>query len=90
MSDKCNKIFSDALISFLKNGNISSVAITKFQQYISDEEYETDSIQMDIEDRIGNINHATKNEVIMVRLKQFIISNKSMLNGRVYLLFIIV
>ena len=43
------------MISFLDENKISSYLITKLCDYLKEEEFETDSIYIDIEDGIGNI-----------------------------------
>ena len=56
-----------------------SDSIAALINYIQDEEFETDSIYIDIEDDIGNIKNATINNELMVTLINRLISNnKSM------------
>ena len=80
------KLFSDALISFLEESKTSSEIITKFQDYIENEQYETECIQIDIEENIGNISREITDKRIMARINQFVISNRSMLSQCIILI----
>ena len=51
--------------------------ISKLQKYIEDQEFETDSIQMDIEEQIGNIADELKDSTIMLFITRFVKNNKS-------------
>ena len=77
---KTTILFSDAAISFLNRNKVPSDSITALIKYIQDEEFETDSIHIDIEDDIGNIRNAIKNNKSIVTLvNRLIANNKSML-----------
>ena len=62
---------------FLKENKISSNIITKLENYISEEEYETDSIYIDIEE-VGNIANQMREEKVIRLIMQLIQTNKSM------------
>ena len=78
MSTHTSILFSDAMISFLMENKTWSDMITKLKNFVKDEEFETDSIYMDIEDNIGNIANHIKNESFIMSISQFIKTNKSM------------
>ena len=52
--------------------------IAKLQNFIADEEFDTDCIHIDIEDNIGNIDHEIESKIVMTLINQFITTNKSM------------
>ena len=79
VATKVTKLFSDALISFLEDKKVSSDIITKLQDYINGEEYDTDSIHIDIEGNIGNITGIFEDKTINARVNQFLIANKGIL-----------
>ena len=72
------KLFLDVLMLTLVEKETSSDIITKLQNFIGIEDYDTDSIQMDIEDNIGNIQNEIGDRTIMSTMTQFIMSNKRM------------
>ena len=80
------RLFLDALTSFLEESKTSSEIITKFQDYIENEQYETECIQIDIEENIGNISREITDKRIMARINQFVISNRSMLSQCIILI----
>ena len=65
------------MITFLDKNKTSSNIIKKLEEFIEKEEYETDSIQIDIE-QIGNIAIQMQDDKIIINIKQFIQSHKSM------------
>ena len=67
------------MISFLMENKTPSNMITKLKNYIDDEEFETDTIYIDIEDNIGNIANHIKDQSIIMSITHFIKTNKSML-----------
>ena len=71
-------LFSDALISFLESSNVSTSLVTKLQEFFKTEEFETDTIYIDIEDDIGVIADGMENEAIMTSIHKFITTNRSM------------
>ena len=52
--------------------------MNKLKYFIDDEEFDTDSICMDIQDHIQNIYNQTKNQQIKTMMEQFINMDKSM------------
>ena len=82
------------LISYLQEKLSSSEEINpkinELQNYINDEEYETDSIYIDFTDNIGIIPSAIQNPSIESGINQFMNENKSMLSYLVYTLCICV
>ena len=79
ISTEAGILFSDALVSFLEENKVRSDILTKLQNYIKTEEFETDSILMDIDNNIGNIYNEMNDETIIISTKQFIQIHKSML-----------
>ena len=75
-------LFLDALFDFLavKNMNISEESITKLAKYIESEQFDTDSLKMDLHEAYenGNIVSIVKNNNIIIKIMTFIDSNKSM------------
>ena len=65
-------------MTFLSEKETSSKAIKNLKKYIEEEQFETDSIHMDIEDNIGNIANKMQNKTMMILINQFITTNKSM------------
>ena len=75
-------VFSDAVIAFLKEKQISSDAVAKLRNYLELEEFDTDSIYLDIDKDsngyiTGNIANAMDDEDIMISIVYFLQSNKS-------------
>ena len=70
--------FSDALITFFVKCKLRSETITKLQKYIKEEEYETDSILIDIEDNILNLLHQMNDKKATFLINQFIQTHFSM------------
>ena len=69
------------MITFLTKTNVSPDGIKKLCQYVIDEEFDTDSIYIDIDSDgyiIGNIAQAMDNQRVMKLIKQFIRNNKSL------------
>ena len=70
------------LVTHLKGNRTSDEMISKLQIYIEDEEFETDSIQMDDEEAqtgqiTGNISSTMENHAMMIAIHQFVGNNKS-------------
>ena len=70
----------------LEKNRICTFLIAKLRSYIDRDEFDTDSIQMDIEDNIGNLRNEIANDAVMAMINQFIYTNKSMSTSSVYLL----
>ena len=70
-------VFSDAMITFLEENKTPSNVTTKLEEFIEAEEYETDTIQIDIKE-IGNIAIQMKDDNAITWMKQFIQSHKCM------------
>ena len=75
-------LFIDAAIQMLEERKVSSDMIDRLQNYIQNEEFETDTIYMDIEQNsngniIGNIADAMNNNTLMTLINGFIQNNRS-------------
>ena len=58
--------------------NHTSDTIRTLWNYVNEQEFDTDSICMDVEDNIGNISNQMNNKKIMILINQFIKTNNSM------------
>ena len=66
------------MMTFLEQKGISSDTLSKLKQYIQGEEFDTDSIYLDIEkdsDLIGNIAKKMHHENVMSLIRHFMESN---------------
>ena len=73
-------MFSDAMAAFLEEKKISGDVTRKLFHYIEDEEFDTDSIQMDINIRSaskGNIAIVMNNDRLMIMMNTFIQNSNS-------------
>ena len=61
----------------LQTNKTSTNLITELYEYIEQEEFDTDSIQLDVQIN-GNIAIAIKDKTISIHIKQFIQSHRSM------------
>ena len=70
------------MVTFLDEKRIPSDTITKLQNYLEDEQFDTDSIYLDIEDDIdgnviGNIAMIMNNATLLKIIRDFIQYNES-------------
>ena len=75
-------LFIEGMITFLLVNTNKSDAVKKLKQYIEDEEFDTDSIKMDVDQDSdgqirGNIADQITNETVMTSLNSFIQTNAS-------------
>ena len=77
-------VFSDAVYMFLRRNKISEEMIAKLHEYVKEEEYETDTICLDI-NYVGNIANHMNDQKCILWIRQFIQAQKRMLLPFMYI-----
>ena len=75
-------LFIDALFDFLslKINNIPVSSIQTLSEFLDDEEYDTDSIKIDIEQLLNsNISQIIKNKLLLQKLENFVATSKGLI-----------
>lgn len=70
--------YMDRVVAFLNETKSPSAMVHKLLEYFEYEEYDTDSVLLDVDERIDNIANHMENEAFMESIAEFILSQKSM------------